>query len=74
MAHVASFRKNRLFDPISGVLPPSGPHPPRAAFRLGRRAGLLITPVYQRPSARSPHTEFTTGSPEFSNRFWNLLS
>jgi len=49
-------------------------HPPRAAFRLGRRAGLLVIPNYERPSARSRHIEFTTGSPDFCNRIWNLLS
>src|SRR5208337_377041 len=37
---------------------------PRAAFRRGRHAGLLLTPNCQRWSARSRHTQFTTRSPE----------
>ena len=34
-------------------------HRPRAAYPLGRRAGLLLTPNWQGPSARSRHTELT---------------
>jgi len=41
---------------------------PRAASQLGRRAGLFLTPNYQRSSALSRHTEFTTRLPETSER------
>src|SRR5208337_2310916 len=40
------------------------PLTPRAALPLRRRAGLLLTPNCQRPSALSRHTEFTTESPD----------
>ena len=49
-------------------------HTPRAALPLRRRAGLLLTPQCQRPSALSQHTEFTTELPESRERLWNLLS
>jgi len=47
---------------------------PRAALPPGRRAGLRFTPDCQRPSARSRHTEFTTGSAEACEGLSNLVS
>jgi len=50
------------------------PLAPRAALPLRRRAGLLLTPNCQKPSALSRHTEFTTELPESCERLWNLAS
>src|SRR5208337_2251318 len=54
--------------PLPATIPSHSPcqskHTPRAALPPGRREDLLLTPNCQRPSARSPHTEFTTESPD----------
>ena len=49
-------------------------HTCRAAFRLGVTRGPLPSPIWQRRSARSRHTQFTTRLPESCERFRNLVS
>jgi len=49
-------------------------HTPRAALPPGRRAGLLLAPNWQRPSARSRHTDFTTRLPHSCVRLRKVVS
>src|SRR5271157_2570730 len=46
---------------------------PRAAFRLGRRAGLLIRANCQRHSAPSPSMEYRTELHECCVGLWDFL-